>query len=74
MLLISRQAQRALRDLPRPDARRLLQRLQAVADAPTAAHPGVITMQGPPRGRFRLRQGDWRAVFRIDGRDKPLRR
>jgi hypothetical protein len=26
-------------------------------------------VQGKPAGRFRVRQGDWRAVFRIDGTD-----
>jgi mRNA-degrading endonuclease RelE of RelBE toxin-antitoxin system len=26
-------------------------------------------MQGAPAGRFRVRQGDWRAVFRIDADD-----
>ena len=29
----------------------------------------VEAMQGKHPGRFRIRQGDWRAVFRMDGGD-----
>ena len=66
-LIFSRDAVRALLAMPKRDAERLREKLEAIAAAPTERHPGVEAMQGKPPGRFRVRQGDWRAVFRIDG-------
>lgn len=68
-LIFSRDAVRALLAMPKRDAERLREKLEAVATAPAERHPGVEAMQGRPPGRFRVRQGDWRAVFRIDGGD-----
>ena len=66
-LIFSRDAVRALLAMPKRDAERLREKLEAIAATPTERHPGVEAMQGKPPGRFRVRQGDWRAVFRIDG-------
>lgn len=57
-----------LASLPKADARCLLDRLSAIAAAPDAQHPGVTAMVGEA-GTFRVRQGDWRAVYTIDGAD-----
>jgi mRNA interferase RelE/StbE len=54
--------------LPRADSRRLLERLEGIASAPDAAHPGVTALSGEP-GAYRVRQGDWRAVFRVEDGD-----
>jgi mRNA interferase RelE/StbE len=54
--------------LPRADGRRLLDRLEGIATAPLALHPGVTALIGEP-GAYRVRQGDWRAVFRIEDGD-----
>lgn len=68
-LIFSRDAARALLAMPKKDRVRLEERLEAIVAAPAGRHPNVEAMQGKPTGRFRVRQGDWRAVFRIDGTD-----
>lgn len=68
-LIVSRDALKALRSMPKREAGQLLDRMKEIASTPDERHPGVIAMQGEPLGRFRVRQGDWRAVFRIDGAD-----
>ena len=68
-LLISPSAIKALMAMPKKEREQMKQRLDAIAAAPGENHPSVIAMQGKPPGRFRVRQGDWRAVFRIDGGD-----
>jgi mRNA-degrading endonuclease RelE of RelBE toxin-antitoxin system len=49
--------------MPAREQRQLFDRLRAIAADPRARHPGVVAMQGEPPGRFRVRQGDWRAIF-----------
>jgi mRNA-degrading endonuclease RelE of RelBE toxin-antitoxin system len=68
-LLISPSAIKALLAMPKREREQLKQRLDAITAAPAESRPSVIAMQGKPSGRFRVRQGDWRAVFRIDGAD-----
>jgi mRNA interferase RelE/StbE len=68
-LILSPSAIKALLNMPKREREQLRSRLIAVAAEPTAQHPSVTAMQGAPRGRFRLRQGDWRAVFRMEGAD-----
>ena len=68
-LLLSPASVRALLAMPKREREQLRARLDAIAAAPGEPHPGVIAMQGQPRGRYRVRQGDWRAIFRIDGED-----
>jgi mRNA-degrading endonuclease RelE of RelBE toxin-antitoxin system len=50
--------------LPKADARRLLERLEGIALAPEALHLGVTALVGET-ATYRVRHGDWRAVFRI---------
>lgn len=50
--------------MPRHDARRLRERLERIAADPLAPQPGVKPLSGLP-GRYRVRQGDWRAVYTI---------
>ena len=50
--------------LPKADARRLLDRLERIALAPDAMHLGVTALVGE-MSVYRVRHGDWRAVFRI---------
>ena len=68
-LIFSRSAARTLLAMPKKDRSRLEEGLEAVAAAPAGRHPNVEAMQGKPAGRFRVRQVDWRAIFRIDGAD-----
>ena len=46
-------------------AEAMLKRLERIAADPFAKHPNVEVLKGM-KGAFRLRQGDWRAVYRID--------
>ena len=55
--------------MPKKDRARLERRLEAVAAAPAGRRLNAEAMQGKPAGRFRVRQGDWRTVFRTDGLD-----
>ncbi len=57
-----------LAGLPKADAKRMLDRLNAIAAAPDAQHPGVTAIVGET-DTFRVRQGDWRAIYTIDGAD-----
>ena len=43
----------------------LVERLEAIDEQPFAKHPNVERIKGEPDA-FRLRQGDWRAKYRID--------
>jgi mRNA-degrading endonuclease RelE of RelBE toxin-antitoxin system len=67
-LLIPPAVFKQLAVMPRADARRLLERLERIAAAPDGRHPSVAALTGAS-GSYRLRQGDWRAVFSIEGRD-----
>jgi mRNA-degrading endonuclease RelE of RelBE toxin-antitoxin system len=67
-LVISSRVFKQLSALPRADSRRLLERLQGIALAPDALHLGVTALSGEP-GAYRVRQGDWRGVFRIEDGD-----
>ena len=57
-----------LAGLPKADAKRLLERPRTIAAAPDARHAGVMALVGEA-GAFRVRQGDWRAVFTISEGD-----
>ena len=50
--------------IPRLDAKRLRDRLERIAEDPTAPQVGVKPLTGLP-GRYRVRQGSWRAVYTI---------
>jgi mRNA interferase RelE/StbE len=67
-LIIPPRVFKQLAALPKADARRLLDRLDAVALVPDAQHLGVTALVGEPNA-YRLRQGDWRAVFSIENGD-----
>ena len=68
-LLLSPAAVKALLAMPRREREQLKARLDAIAAEPAGQPPSVTALQGEPRGRFRVRQGDYRAVFRVDGAD-----
>ncbi len=43
--------------MPRDDVRRLLARLERIAEAPEERHPSVVALAGAA-GSYRVRQGD----------------
>ena len=69
VLLLSPAALKALMGMPKRERAQLKARLDAIAAAPGEQHASVTALQGEPRGRFRVRQGDYRAEFRNDGED-----
>jgi mRNA interferase RelE/StbE len=65
-LVYTRRAVRDLAGLPAADGKRIRERLKAYAVAPDAAGQDVKPIKGAP-GDFRLRSGDWRALFTVSG-------
>lgn len=72
-LTFTARARKDLRGLPSADRRRIMERLKAHAAAPDAAGQDVIPLAGTPGG-FRLRSGDWRALFTISGEEVTVYR
>jgi len=70
-LLIPLRVAKQLEALPRLERTRLMERLKAIAATPDSQHPNVLPLVGRP-GVFRVRQGDWRALFRIEDADVVL--
>jgi mRNA-degrading endonuclease RelE of RelBE toxin-antitoxin system len=64
-LIFSRAAVKELGGLPARDRAALLQKLRSFAAEPFGDHPWALPMRGH-RDAVRIRQGDWRAVCRID--------
>ena len=72
-LVIPPDVLKQLAGLPKADRQRLLTALETVAAQPTVRFPFVTEMVGE-KGVWRLRKGDWRAIFRIRGTDVVLDR
>ncbi len=64
-LLLEKPARKGLDRMPAKAADAMLARLERIAADPFGHHPNVTAMQGM-KDAFRLRQGDWRAVYRLD--------
>ena len=65
-LLVFPAALKQLKALPSADAKRLLEALQAIADA----HPqrlSLVTQMLGHHGIWRARKGDYRAVYAMEG-------
>ncbi|WP_433602277.1 type II toxin-antitoxin system RelE family toxin [Nocardia sp. CA-135953] len=60
------EAQQDIRDIPKTDAIRLLQKLAQSGDDPYAPNNAVKPMTGEYVGFYRLRCGDYRANYRIE--------
>lgn len=63
-LLFSPAAAKALTRMPRKEGGELLAKLQQVAADPAGQYPWAKRLTDQPG--FRVRQGDWRAVYRLD--------
>lgn len=61
-LRIKKSAEKELRSVPKTDLARLVHRIQALAANPRPH--GCEKLSG--EDRYRVRQGDWRAVYSID--------
>jgi mRNA interferase RelE/StbE len=67
-LLIPARIEKEIETMPEADGLRLMNRLTMIASAPHRRHPNVLPLVGKP-GLYRVRQGNWRAVFRIEAAD-----
>ena len=71
-LVLEKAARRGLDRMSTKAADALLKRLEAIAVAPDAKHTNVERLAGA-RDTFRLRQGDWRAVYLLDRTANEMR-
>ena len=62
-LTYTRAAERGLAALPKADARRIVEKLEALAADPASA-AGVVKLTN--REGYRIRSGNWRAAFLLD--------
>jgi mRNA interferase RelE/StbE len=66
-ILFTKSAAKALCKMPREFAQRIRKRLDEISVDPYAQHPGVTRLQNRPG--YRLRVGDWRVIYEIDGEE-----
>jgi len=62
-ILFTKQADRALRTMPRNVAILICEKIDQIAVDPYGSHPNVTKLQG--RSGYRLRVGDWRVIYEI---------
>lgn len=62
-----------MKAMPKADQARIIEALEQVAADLTVRMPFVTEMIGEP-GVWRLRKGDWRAIFVIEGADVVVTR
>ena len=63
-IVFTKQADRALRKLPRNLAQRIRIKLVQIAESPYGQHNNVTKLQ--QRSGFRLRVGDWRIIYDVE--------
>lgn len=71
-LVFDKTAVKVLRKMQPKAAAAMMARLEAIAADPMKDHLNVETMKGMTDA-FRLRQGDWRAIYEIDRKAQVMR-
>ncbi|MDD5094812.1 MAG: type II toxin-antitoxin system RelE/ParE family toxin [Dehalococcoidia bacterium] len=66
-IVFTKQADKALRMMPAATAQRIREKLDRIAEDPHATHKNATRLQKTPA--FRLRIGDWRVIYEIDGHE-----
>jgi mRNA interferase RelE/StbE len=72
-LVIERAALRRLNDMPRQARENLRRRLDQIAADPFARHAAVKRYKEGGQDSFRIRQGQWRAIYKIDREAQEVR-
>ena len=72
-LIIPTAILKQMKAVPKADQARIIEALELVANNPTVRMNFVTEMVGEP-GAWRLRKGDWRAIFVIEGADVVVTR
>ncbi len=67
-LVIKKSAERELRTIPKPDLRRMTERLRGLAQDPRPT--GSEKLSG--HNRYRVRQGDYRIVYAVDDETRTV--
>ena len=67
-ILIKRSAERELRDLPRPDLRKVAGKIRKLAVAPRPSGSEKLSASE----QYRIRQGDYRIVYEIDDEQRLI--
>ena len=67
-VVIKRSAERELRKIPKQDLRRVVTRIQGLAQEPRP--PGCEKLSD--QERYRLRQGDYRIVYAVDNEARTV--
>ena len=67
-LVIKKSAERELRTIPKPDLRRVTERLRGLAQDPRPT--GSEKLSG--HDRYRVRQGDYRTVYAVDDETRTV--
>jgi mRNA interferase RelE/StbE len=70
-LVISEEAAKKLAAMQPKVAKDILRRLEAIAENPFANHPNVERLKGQ-KDWWRLRKGDWRALYFVDRLNEQL--
>jgi mRNA interferase RelE/StbE len=65
-LLVAPEAARSLLKIPRAKAEAIMARMRQIAANPYAPLSNVKPLKGEAQ-TFRLRVGDWRAIYHVDG-------
>lgn len=63
-IVFTKQANRALRKMSRDTARLIREKLDQLAQDPSAPNPNLTKLQG--RSGYRLRVGDWRVIYELE--------
>ncbi len=67
-LVIKKSAERELRTVPKPDLRRITERMRGLAQDPRPAGSEKLSGQD----RYRVRQGDYRIVYAVDDETRTV--
>ncbi len=71
-LVIPPSVLKQMKSMPAADRIRIIEALKQVANSPATRFPFVTEMVGQP-GYWRLRKGDWRAIYEIMEDDVVVR-
>jgi mRNA interferase RelE/StbE len=66
-----KRALKTLKTMQPKAAQAMMERLEAIAADPFASHANVKPLTGA-KDVFRLRQGDWRAIYQIDRKSDTM--
>jgi mRNA interferase RelE/StbE len=72
-LVIEREAMRRLNDMPKEARENLRRRLNEISADPFAKHASVERYKQGGPDSFRVRQGQWRAIYEIDRKAQEMR-